>query len=329
MYKLIISGGTFDRLHEGHKKFLKYAFANGEKVLIGLTSDKYVKNYKNGEVLSFSQRKKERMNFLSLGNLLKRAEIVAIDTKFDQTLVPDSQDSALLVTTDTYSNGLEINRQRLLQKLSPLPLLVMPVLEVGNTKISSSKIREGKIDRKGNLILDTSFISRDLFLPNFIRQILHKPFGTLFLDKVQQKYLGDSSKIISVGDVTTKRLNDLGKTPKLAIIDYKIERKKIFSSLNDLNFSQNEKVFRLNNQAGTISRNSWDLLTSIIDEFKNPQSIALIVDGEEDLLVIPLILLLPLGFYIFYGQPKEGLVVIEVTEEAKSYISKLLSYFTH
>ena len=43
-YSLVICGGTFDRLHEGHKAFLRAAFTAGERVIIGLTSYKIIKN---------------------------------------------------------------------------------------------------------------------------------------------------------------------------------------------------------------------------------------------------------------------------------------------
>ncbi|MEA1992907.1 MAG: adenylyltransferase/cytidyltransferase family protein, partial [Euryarchaeota archaeon] len=44
----IIASGTFDRLHKGHKFFLKKAFEYGY-VLIGLTDDEMVKNKKNAD----------------------------------------------------------------------------------------------------------------------------------------------------------------------------------------------------------------------------------------------------------------------------------------
>ena len=43
MYKLVAIAGTFDRLHKGHRFFISEAFKQGEKVLIGLTSDAFAK----------------------------------------------------------------------------------------------------------------------------------------------------------------------------------------------------------------------------------------------------------------------------------------------
>ncbi len=40
-YKKIAIGGTFDKLHDGHKKLLTTAFELGEKVEIGVTSNAF------------------------------------------------------------------------------------------------------------------------------------------------------------------------------------------------------------------------------------------------------------------------------------------------
>jgi hypothetical protein len=53
--------------------------------------------------------------------------------------------------------------------------------------------------------------------------------------------------------------------------------------------------------------------------------IHLFVDGEEDLAAVVLQLLLPLGATIYYGQPNEGLVRWQVTEESKEKTAILLN----
>jgi uncharacterized protein (UPF0218 family) len=51
------------------------------------------------------------------------------------------------------------------------------------------------------------------------------------------------------------------------------------------------------------------------------------VEGEEDLLVLPLLFLVPDGSVIVYGQPLEGIVVVkvspEVSRKAKDLMDKL------
>jgi uncharacterized protein (UPF0218 family) len=57
-----------------------------------------------------------------------------------------------------------------------------------------------------------------------------------------------------------------------------------------------------------------------------PQTI--LVKGEEDLAVLPAILLSPLNTAIFYGQPQQGLVAIRVTETKKHQALQLLQKLT-
>jgi hypothetical protein len=50
----------------------------------------------------------------------------------------------------------------------------------------------------------------------------------------------------------------------------------------------------------------------------------IVVNGEEDLLVIPAVLLAKNGSAVVYGQPGRGMVLIKVTEKKKDIIQKLL-----
>ena len=49
-----------------------------------------------------------------------------------------------------------------------------------------------------------------------------------------------------------------------------------------------------------------------------------VVDGEEDLAVIPLVLLSPLGTKVIYGQPNKGAVLVNVDTKTKDSLSNLL-----
>lgn len=322
----IILGGTFDHLHEGHKAFLRFALERGHHILIGLTSDSYVAEHKGGNVLSFAKRKEELEHYLSEIYMLNRVKIVSIDSRFDQTQVL-SGNIALLVSSETYQSGLDINREREKQGFAPLPLLVMPLVvsETGE-KISSSKIREGLFDREGNF-LSAQFMDKPLVIPSSLRESLHKPFGTLYMQEIPDEILNHPEKLITVGDVTTKRIHDMHVSPKLAVVDFKVERKDTNVDLLHLGFTGKEEVFDITNPPGEILPQTWKALVNIIKNISEFKNIAVIVKGEEDLFVLPLLLLLPLGYTILYGQPNEGLVVINVTEEHKKLLVQLLQTY--
>ena len=50
----------------------------------------------------------------------------------------------------------------------------------------------------------------------------------------------------------------------------------------------------------------------------------MVVDGEEDLLTIVAVLLAPYGSMVMYGQPKQGVVVLEVKEEVKKRFREII-----
>jgi uncharacterized protein (UPF0218 family) len=45
--------------------------------------------------------------------------------------------------------------------------------------------------------------------------------------------------------------------------------------------------------------------------------IRIIIKGEEDLVALPFLMYSPNDWVICYGQPNEGLVIVQVTEDSK------------
>ncbi len=59
--KLVLVGGCFDILHEGHIQFLKKAKEQGDVILILLESDKSIKKWKGSERPINTQKKRARI----------------------------------------------------------------------------------------------------------------------------------------------------------------------------------------------------------------------------------------------------------------------------
>ncbi len=51
--------------------------------------------------------------------------------------------------------------------------------------------------------------------------------------------------------------------------------------------------------------------------------VGIIVEGEEDLLTIPAVLLAPNRAIVIYGQPGTGAVVVNINEESKKHYRNL------
>ena len=154
--------------------------------------------------------------------------------------------------------------------------------------------------------------------------LLKRPFGTLVLEKdiTKQKIvsmLEGSKKIISVGDATTERLISFGITPDIAVIDG-MERRSLRN--RTINYPAKEMV--CTNPAGTISKEAVHVLQSALE---TPSPVTVKVEGEEDMLALPLFRMAPKGSAVLYGQPLEGIVLVNITEgkqkEAKDLMDKI------
>ena len=148
MYHHVFVAGTFDGLHAGHREFLARAFAEGEKVTIGLTSDAFVKKFKvqsiKCKVNSHEERRAQLVVWLEQQDFLARATIIAIDDPDEPAAsMPDLD--ALVVTSDTRKRGERINELRMGSTplpLSPLTLIEIPMVEAQDgVPISSTRLR--------------------------------------------------------------------------------------------------------------------------------------------------------------------------------------------
>ncbi|RLF87683.1 phosphopantetheine adenylyltransferase, partial [Thermococci archaeon] len=145
-------GGTFDRLHLGHKALLRKAFEVGEIVYVGLTSDEMVREKPYAEkILPYERRLRDLLMFFEV-NGFKNYRIIKIHNAIGFTTKIKSLE-AIVVSEETYKGALLVNRAREELGLKPLEIVVIPLVKskLGG-KISSSLIRAGLIDPFGNPI---------------------------------------------------------------------------------------------------------------------------------------------------------------------------------
>jgi len=162
-----------------------------------------------------------------------------------------------------------------------------------------------------------------LILPENLRDELKIPLGKLIPDSSSEKEsyirkIYSEKVVITVGDATSQLLLDMGLVPLLHIVDGQEKRQKRSPPLAD---SINTEITMKNN-AGEISDESFNLIKNIFEE--NPP-IRLIIDGEEDLLVLPVCLFAPENSVVMYGQPNEGLVIAEITNEIREKVQKIVN----
>lgn len=326
-YKLLVAGGTFDHLHKGHKDFLRFQASLSEKILLGITSDEYVRERKQIQAEPFVTRTKAVEDFLKAQQLDGQFVISPIDDPGIPSSLQDAPIEAIAVTPATQKGAQAINQNRKERGLNELVVEICPLtLAVDNKPISSTRIRQGEILRDGTVCLPDAVLIHTFELPSDLRDELKKPFGDVIRSDVFDYASMPMEKVITVGDVAAQTFLTRQLHPRIAVVDFVVEREKHYEKPEDLGFIGGEKVLHVTNPAGMITK---ELLAAIKGVFTDsPQkNTVLIVAGEEDLAVIPVILAAPLGRHIFYGQPGEGLVHVPVTEEKKAFALKLLQQF--
>ncbi len=149
-YRKVALGGTFDKFHEGHRKLIAKAFSIGQEVLIGVTSDEFAGSKGNIEPCKVRMSKLKSV----LNNFNGKYYIARLDEPYGPTVYADNID-AIVVSEETEPTALQINDERSKKGLKPLDIITIKMLLAEDGKpISSTRIREGEIDVKGELLKD-------------------------------------------------------------------------------------------------------------------------------------------------------------------------------
>ena len=149
-YNKVFVGGTFDRLHKGHKHLIKKAFQLSEKVVILIADDKYARGKARG-VKSRKIREKHLRKWLSDESLLKRTTIVTPDDWYGPSII-DYDLEATITTPDYRPKYEEVNDIRRKRRLKQLKIITVEKMLAENGKpISSTRIRAGEINAEGKI----------------------------------------------------------------------------------------------------------------------------------------------------------------------------------
>jgi uncharacterized protein (UPF0218 family) len=158
-------------------------------------------------------------------------------------------------------------------------------------------------------------------LPDNIRYQLKNPIGTLIKNiditrKNLEKECGKVKLKVSIGDATTERLLLLGIVPDIEIVDGREMRQT--RSLPKSNFSTH---LRTSNPAGTLTSGT---LKTVSIALTSSKPVRIFVEGEEDLLAIPILATYPLQTLVIYGQPRVGIVLVYLDEKSRSFARYIL-----
>lgn len=329
-YKFGVLGGTFDRLHIGHKDLLDTAFNQAENITIGLATEKiYSNKFLAHSIEPFKKREDGIIDYLRSKNLHTHLEIIPLNSVYGTTL-DDNHFEAIFVTDATLPNAIAINKKRKDKGLNELEIINVPLRKDESGEIiSSERIRLGEIDRDGHIYLNIFKNKEKLVLPKGLRSELRHPIGKILTDASEVKLNKPvNSLLISVGDIVTKTLREINCLPDIEIIDFKTRRHKIENGVLRA-LKKSAGINKFTNEPGTIQKEVVKIYNeSIQSVLKNRQSKTIVIGGEEDLLTLPAILLAPLGSIVCYGQfDLNAMIQVTVTEEKKKIIYDLLQKF--
>lgn len=309
-------GGTFDHFHAGHEHFLRFAAKQVDQLIIGVTDQSLIKEKELAAIIQpFETRKKAVEEFCQREQI--SAQIVKLTDAFGPTLGQQPVDR-LIVTEFTKEGGVLLNKRRVELGLGALSVDVCSMVKDETGKVlNSTRIRQGIVDRLGH-VYDQAFLS-DYIVQIEQKNSLKKPLGELVA-----KPQGSGTLVVVVGDVCLSNFRKNGWEYQLGVFDKRTKRQAITDQ--DLLSLTADVVTK--NQAGMISVAAVGALKQLIfalSVMPNSSAKHLYVEGEEDLLTVALVLLLPLGSVVYYGQPDVGMVRVVVDERSKEVVSALFA----
>jgi uncharacterized protein (UPF0218 family) len=124
-------------------------------------------------------------------------------------------------------------------------------------------------------------------------------------------------------------LLSFGIIPDLSVVDGRERRKRIDSvkiACLMLDRDQSKLSYmRCSNKPGSVSRSA---ITTIKYALKKPFPVRIFVYGEEDMLALPLFVMVPDGSVVIYGQPLEGLVIMKINKDIRKKAQDLICKLT-
>eukprot|EP00435_Cladocopium_sp_Y103_P059208 s449_g21.t1 len=135
-------GGTFDRLHQGHKVLLSCAAAIATKgLVVGISGEPLLRDKAAARYLqSWGERARAVAAFLALQRPDLTLRLEELWDAFGPSLWP--QLGALVVSAETEAGGHAVNEHRRALQRRPVQLLVVPLVQSNQgEKLSSSALR--------------------------------------------------------------------------------------------------------------------------------------------------------------------------------------------
>ncbi len=171
-------------------------------------------------------------------------------------------------------------------------------------------------------------LMRVLRLPDSLRGELRRYMGTVFTGSHRSvaaavvRAVGDCSRLWAVGDVVCLSIVDVFCIPKVCIVDGRTLRGVSLNTYDSIR-SMFREVLSVRNPPGCISEEALEAVKRCV----GCDGVLILVDGEEDLLGLPVLAYANFGDYLAYGVPGVGVDLVEVCESSRRRALELMSKF--
>ncbi|KAJ0966517.1 hypothetical protein J5N97_023434 [Dioscorea zingiberensis] len=149
-YLAVVLGGTFDRLHDGHRRLLKKSASLArERVVVGVCTGPMLAKKELADLIEpVEKRMKAVEDYLKSVKPGLIVQVEPITDPFGPSIVDDKLD-AIIVSKETFSGGISVNEKRAEKGLPELKIEVVDLLSGGESdeKLSSSALRRLDYDR--------------------------------------------------------------------------------------------------------------------------------------------------------------------------------------
>jgi pantetheine-phosphate adenylyltransferase len=149
----VMVGGTFDPLHDGHKRLLSRSFelaGSQGRVVIGLTTDSFASR-KVHPIRPFAERRADLETYIAGKQYSTEWMIEPLSDRFGSAI--ESDFDAIVVSEETLPVAVEINKVRKDKNRRKVDIhQISCVLADDGRWISSTRIYRGEIDVHGHVL---------------------------------------------------------------------------------------------------------------------------------------------------------------------------------